>query len=126
MFPKQILFSIIFSTYILAAVGQAENQQIKEESNQQTKVEAFQGRTVSQIEPAELPEGLQRTISLSEFSKWEILEAYQIHESAGQLQGQASFILVVKRRETLFALYYDLESRLIRQELMDMQETSIR
>jgi hypothetical protein len=84
--------------------------------------QAFNGRYVSQLEPSELPEMVQRMVSIGEFRKWDIREVYEIHESASQNPGEANYILVVSRRDSLFALYYNLEGRLIRQEMMTFLE----
>ncbi|MBA3899191.1 MAG: hypothetical protein H0X62_03120 [Bacteroidetes bacterium] len=119
----RIIFSMIFSTVILCSIAQdIENSQAGQEQGAQ----AFHGRVVAQVDSDELPESVKRMISSGEYRKWDIEEAYQIHGGAGRANGQASYIVVVKRRDDRFALYYDQEGKLIRQELMGLQETSNR
>jgi hypothetical protein len=103
-----------------------DEAEVQQDDNSEPDAHAFNGRAVTPIDKEELPSGIQRMIATGEFRRWEVEEAYRIHGGAGRSDGQASYIVVVKRKEDRFALYYDADGRLIRQELMDFVETSSR
>jgi hypothetical protein len=110
---KRIL-TLFFVVFSITASAQ-ENIVIDENDLQEQEIQAFHGRTVSEMDKEDLPYPVQRMIANSEFRKWDIVEVFRI---TGGLEGQASYIIVVSRRDNSFALYYNEDGKLIRQEML--------
>jgi hypothetical protein len=117
---KKIL-TLLFVVFSISAFAQ-EKIVTDENELQEQEIQAFHGRTVSEMDKTELPYSVQRMFANSEFKKWEIEEVFRI---TGGLEGQASYIIVVTKREDRFALYYNEDGKLIRQEMIGYIDTEM-
>jgi hypothetical protein len=119
---KSLLFLLIFflaSDLLIAQ--QASSAEVRSEENEEL-IHAFHDRIVSSISKTEIPIEIKNTIQSGEYRRWDIKEAYCIIGSGGRLEGQADFIIIINRKDEYFALYFNQNAKLIRQEKVDEVE----
>jgi hypothetical protein len=117
---KLLLVLLMIFPSLTTLFAQEEQQQMVVDND---AARAFNGRVVSVINSSEIPSEIYFAIKNGEYKRWEIEEAYRIYNRVENSDGQASYIIIINRKEEKLALYYNSNGKLIRQEKVELEES---